>query len=210
MSTKDSRVRVRLSPEQRATEILRAAVKIARDEGLGALSVRSVATGAGIAAGLVTHYFSLDELVAKTYATIASEEYAETANALAALSNPVEKLDTVLGASPEAEYAASAFVWVESWAVARRNPQLRIELREQSERWHRLLSDLIEQGMRAGDFMVDDPSEAAWQLLALIDGTNAHAAMREIDDPLTAHILRRSAAAMLGQARPAEGLGDHH
>lgn len=199
MSTKNASARVRLTPERRASEIVHAAKQIARTEGLGALAVRSIAEAAQVTPGLVTHYFSLDELVAKAYTALAAEEYDEMLKAFETLPGPVEKIDAVIESSLSEEYAAVTFVWVESWAVARRNPRLKSALREQAAVWHQLISDVIEEGRHRLDFHVESADETAWQLLALIDGTSAHAAMREIDDPLTAHTLRHSVAAILGR-----------
>ena len=53
MSTKAAGKRVRLSPEHRAAEIVRAAARVARADGLGALSMRSVAETAAVTPGLV-------------------------------------------------------------------------------------------------------------------------------------------------------------
>lgn len=199
MSTKAAGKQVRLSPEQRAAEIVRAATRIARTEGLGALSVRSIAEIAGVTPGLVTHYFSLDELVARAYTALASEEYHQMRGLFAELPGPVEKLDAVLESSLSEDYAAVTFVWVESWAVARRNSYLKSALREQAQSWHQLVRELVEEGLRRGDFHIDSPHETAWQILALIDGTSAHAAMRDSDDPLTTRTLRQSTAAILGR-----------
>jgi DNA-binding transcriptional regulator YbjK len=199
MSTQTTSTRVRLPPEQRAAEIVRAAKQIARADGLGALAVRSIAAAAQVTPGLVTHYFSLDELVAKAYVALAAEEYAEMTKAFESLSGPAEKLDAVLESSLSEEYAAVTFVWVESWAIARRNPFLKSALREQAAVWHRLISGLIDEGRRRLEFHVESADESAWQLLALMDGTSAHASMRAVDDPLTASTLRRSAAAILGR-----------
>ena len=202
MSTKGAGKRVRLSPEQRAAEIVRSATRIARTDGLGALSVRAIAEAASVTPGLVTHYFSLDELVARAYTSLASEEYEQMRGLFEDLAGPVEKLDAVLDSSLSEEYAAVTFVWVESWAVARRNSYLRSALREQARVWHQLVHEIVEEGLRRGDFRVASPHETAWQILALIDGTSAHAAMRESDDPLTASTLRQSAAAILGRTTP--------
>lgn len=198
MSTTGSGTRMRLLPEQRAGEIVRAAKDIARTDGIGALSVRSVAQRAHVTPGLITHYFSLDELVAKAYTALASEEYDELSGSLQKVRGSLKKLDVVLDSSVGEQYAAVTFVWVESWAIARRNGLLRFALREQSQAWHGLLRAVVEEGMRDGDFQVDSPDEAAWQLLALIDGTSAHSAIRETEDRETLRTLRRSAFAILG------------
>ncbi|WP_102193811.1 TetR/AcrR family transcriptional regulator [Microbacterium aurantiacum] len=199
MSTKIASTRVRLSPEERAAEILSAAKQIARADGLGALAVRPIAAVAQVTPGLVTHYFSLDELISKAYTALAADEYGAMIKAFESLPGPIEKLDAVLESSLSEEYAAVNFMWVESWAIARRNPHLKSALREQAAVWHQLISDIVEEGVRHGEFHVDDAQATAWQLLALIDGTSAHASMRDIDDPLTASTLRRSAAAILGR-----------
>ncbi|WP_308797344.1 TetR family transcriptional regulator C-terminal domain-containing protein [Agromyces silvae] len=69
-------------------------------------------------------------------------------------------------------------VWVEAWAIGRRNETLAAAVREQMDAWHAVLHDLIAAGAADGEFEVDDPASVAWQLLGMIDGLNAQALVR--------------------------------
>ena len=52
----------RLSPEERRSELLQCAVDLALESGLARVTARRVAQRAGVAQGLVTHHFGLDDI----------------------------------------------------------------------------------------------------------------------------------------------------
>jgi AcrR family transcriptional regulator len=58
MSTSGARPRTRKSPQQRSAEIHEAAIMLAQEAGLSALTLRAVAARAAVAPGLVAHYAS--------------------------------------------------------------------------------------------------------------------------------------------------------
>jgi AcrR family transcriptional regulator len=92
-------------------------------------------------------------------------------------------------------------VWVEAWALGRRNETLAAAVREQMDAWQAVMHDLIAAGTAAGEFDVDDPAAVAWQLIGMIDGLNAQALVRwgEGRSVLLTHALE----GMLGLARGA-------
>lgn len=171
--------RTRKSPAERAAEILEAATELARAEGLAAVTVRSVAERAGVTQGLVAHYFSsMQELVARIYRDLVSAEVDEVRAVVAAAGEAGgirALLETVLDGSRD----DVTVLWVEGWALGRRNPELAHAVREQMDAWHALVSQAIAAGVAAGVLRVDDVARAAWRVLAFVDGVGAQSLVRD-------------------------------
>ncbi|MDN3311124.1 TetR family transcriptional regulator C-terminal domain-containing protein [Microbacterium oryzae] len=191
----------RLAPAERRAAIRRAARATALADGLGAVTLRAVAAKAGVAPALVAHYApSMEELVAETFAAIVREELDEMA-ALVDDREPraalVELIQTLLAGTRDDVTA----VWVEAWALGRRSEPLAAAVRDEMDAWARLLAGIVEAGVRAGVFRVDDPAAAAWQLLGMIDGLNAQALVRWGEASERSALMLRAAEGMLGGAR---------
>jgi AcrR family transcriptional regulator len=184
--------RTRKSPAERAAEIHVAAVALAREQGLTALTLRSVAERAGVTPALVAHYRpSMDALVAEVFADVVGEELAEVRAVVTG--TPGQRLArlfaTILGDGRD----DVTLVWVEGWAQARRNPPLAAAIDEQMGAWQSYVSEMISEGCRDGAFTTDDPDAVAWQLLGMIDGLAAHALARGTDSaPFVARLAQAS------------------
>ncbi len=184
--------RTRKSPEQRAAEIHLAAVELAREQGLAALTLRSVAERAGVTPALVAHYCpSMDALVAEVFGDVVGAELAEVRSLV--VGTPGQRLArlfaTILGDGRD----DVTLVWVEGWAHGRRNPALAAAIDEQMGAWQTFITDIIADGCHAGVFTTDDPDAVAWQLLGMIDGLAAHALARGTDSaPFVARLARAS------------------
>jgi AcrR family transcriptional regulator len=183
--------RTRKSPEERAAEIQRAAVALAREQGLAALTLRAVAERAGVTPALVAHYRpSMDALVAEVFAEVVGEELADVR--LVVTGTPGERLArlfaTILGGRDDV-----TLVWVEGWAHGRRNPALSAAIAEHMAAWQAFVTGIIADGCREGVFTTDDPDAVAWQLLGMIDGLAAHALARGTDSaPFVARLAQAS------------------
>ncbi|MET1019890.1 MAG: TetR family transcriptional regulator C-terminal domain-containing protein [Microterricola sp.] len=159
----------------RAAEIRAAACDLAIDEGLSALTLRSVAARAGVTSALVAHYVDgMDALIAETFSHITGREIEDVALRVAE-GSPTRRLHTLCFTLLDGSRDAVTLVWVEGWAMGRRNPALAEAIRRQMDVWEHLFADLIEDGVAAGEFVTDDPAAVAWQLLGIIDGLNAQA-----------------------------------
>jgi AcrR family transcriptional regulator len=202
--------RTRKSPGERAAEIRAAAVALAREQGLSALTLRSVAERAGVAPALVAHYRpSMDALVAEVFGEVVGAELAEVRTAVTG--TPGQRLArlfaTILGEGRD----DVTLVWVEAWAHGRRNPALSAAIDEQMNAWQAYVAAIIADGCRTGDFTIptpappdagasgsarvgpDSPDAVAWELLAMIDGLAAHAMARGTDPaPFIARLARAS------------------
>ncbi|MBW9110278.1 TetR/AcrR family transcriptional regulator [Microbacterium ureisolvens] len=202
MSSTSSRPRTRKAPAERAAEIVAAATAIARDQGLSALTLRAVAERAGVASGLVAHYQpSMDDLVARVYADLVDEEVKDVERMVGAVADPAARLGALMDTLMNGGREEMTVVWVEGWAMARRNDALALAVRAQMERWQTLVESIIEDGCRTGAFSTAEPGEVAWELIGMIDGLNAQSLARGTDTTRFAARTARAAEALVG-ARP--------
>ena len=205
MSTIQTRA-PRRAPEQRRAQIADAARDLALDEGLSAVTMRAVATRAGVTPALVAHYApSMDALVADTFATIVGDELDELdeLDALTESGPALERLATLVGTLLDGSRDDVTLVWVEAFAMGRRSEPLAEAVRDHMDRWQKALHSLIDDGIAEGDFRIDDAADAAWQLLGMIDGLNAQALVRWGGASDRSLLLRRAVEGMFGLSRGA-------
>lgn len=200
-ASESPRPRTRKAPAERAAEIVAAATALAREHGLSALTLRSIADRAGVAPGLVAHYQpSMDELVARVYTDLVEAEIRDVERVVASVGDPAAQLGALIGTLMDGVRDDLTVVWVEGWAISRRNDALADAVRAQMERWQRLVEAIVSDGCRAGVFSTPDPAEVAWELIGLIDGLNAQSLARGADTTRFAPRMARAAEALVGAA----------
>jgi len=201
MSSTSTKVRTRKTPEQRSAEILAAATELAREQGLSALTLRAVADRAGVASGLIAHYQpSMDDLVARVYSDLVAAEIGEVEALIAAPELPAAEMAALIETLLDGSREDLTVVWVEAWALGRRNAALAVAVRAQMDAWHRMVAAVIDEGVAAGAFTTSSSSDAAWQLLGMIDGLNAQSLARGIEGEGYAPKMARAAEILLGAA----------
>jgi AcrR family transcriptional regulator len=199
MSSTSSRPRTRKAPAERAAEIVGAATALARGQGLSALTLRAVAERAGVASGLVAHYQpSMDDLVARVYSDLVEEEIRDVERVVGGVSDPAARLGALIDTLMDGGREELTVVWVEGWALARRNDALALAVRAQMQRWQTLVEGIVEDGCRAGAFTTGEPGEVAWELIGMIDGLNAQSLARGTDTTRFAQRTARAAEALVG------------
>jgi AcrR family transcriptional regulator len=165
----------RKPPAERQAEIRAAAIELALDEGLDGISLRKIASRIGVTPPLVSHYHpTMDELVADTFSAIVTAEIDELQQALSAESDPVATVRRYLDFLLLDTRDEITVVWLDGWSRGRRNAALAQAVRGQMDAWQQFTRQLIEAGAASGAFEVDDPQRAAWRLLGIVDGLNAH------------------------------------
>lgn len=194
----------RKSPAERSAEIADAARQVALEQGLAAVTLRSIAARAGVAPALVAHYQpNMDALVASTFGTIVAAELAEVHDLVAALPTPRERLALLLETLLDGTRDDVTVVWVEAWALGRRNDALAETVRHEMDDWRTFVQGIIEAGVAGDGFETDDAASVAWQLLGMIDGLNAHALVRWEDAADRGSRIGHAVEGMLGLPRGA-------
>ncbi|WP_460796162.1 TetR/AcrR family transcriptional regulator [Microbacterium sp. GXF0217] len=208
MSTPDVRPRTRKSPQQRSGEIHDAAIALAKEEGLSALTLRAVAARAGVAPGLVAHYASsMDELVARTFQELTASELDDLRARTAVETEPVARMARMISTVLSSGHADITLVWVDAWSLGRGSATLSAAIDEQMNAWQSLIAEIIEVGRLTGAFRTDDTEAVAWQILAMMDGIASHALTRRTDAALFAVRLAQACETLVGAAPGA--IGEH-
>lgn len=202
MSTSNRLRAARKTPAERADLIAQAARDLAIEQGLAAVTLRAVAARADVAPPLVAHYEpSMESLVARTFSTIVSAEIAELEALIAALPTPSTRLTALCGSLLDGSRNEVGVVWVEAWALGRRNEALAGAVREQMDAWQSVFQTVIEAGVARGEFDTEDPAAVAWQVLGMIDGLNAQALVRWGEAEARGSLISRAIEGMLGLQR---------
>ncbi|HWU47534.1 MAG TPA: TetR/AcrR family transcriptional regulator [Humibacter sp.] len=192
----------RKPPGERAAEIAEAARSIALTHGLAAVTLRAVATRAGVTPALVAHYAAgMEMLVAEAFAAIVQAELEEIRGFALGGSTPSAQLARLVSAALDPLRQDVTVVWVEAWSLGRRNEALAVRVRTQMDAWQQTVRRIVAAGAETGEFVTEDPAGVAWQLLGMIDGLNAQALVRwgtaTERGPLIAHAVE----GMLGLPR---------
>ena len=187
-----------MPPEQRERAILDSALTLAAEGGIAALTVRTVATRAGVTPALVAHYRpSMDAFVAEVFGTIVSAERAEVIAAARETGGLRARLAIVVASLLDGARDDVTLVWVQAWAAGARNEELGARVREEMDHWQQELEAIVAEGVAAGELSAAQADGAAWLLLAMVDGMNAHSLVKWAPDDRAA-LARRALAAILG------------
>lgn len=201
MSTNPRPRAERKSPSERSADIYAAAVAVALREGLSALTQRAVASEAAIAPALVTHYCpSMEQLIARTFSEIVSEEIREVMALAAQEDSATDSLRSIITTVLDGSREDVTVVWVDAWSLGRRLPILATSIREQMNSWHDALTAVIRTGIKSGEFTSPeiDVDSIARQIFGMVDGLNAHALVNYTEDGQRLHLISRALELELG------------
>lgn len=163
-------VRRRKLPEERRREIVTAAARLASTAGLGSISLRSVAQEAGVAPGLVNHYFpAVDQLVAEAFTQVGTDDLKVQFATIRKESAPVQQMRLYLKSALAEQPDSMRLLAVEACYLARYQPLLSDALTVLFDAWDSEMSRLIDEGTQNGTFRSDDPMKSAIHIFALID-----------------------------------------
>lgn len=168
-----------MSPEQRDRSILEGAIGLARESGLESLSVRAVAAKVGVTPALVAHYRpGMDTFLAEVFGVIVAAErdevLADFDPALGVRANLLRMVETLL----DGERNDVTLVWVQAWALGTRNEALAARVRSEMDLWQSAIEEHLARAVAAGELASSRTDTAAWLLLAMIDGMNAHSLVK--------------------------------
>ncbi|MGW4926059.1 TetR/AcrR family transcriptional regulator [Streptomyces parvulus] len=163
--------RVRLSVAERREEMLRAAVEQISARGVDALRIADVAAALGVSNALVLYHFTTKEkLVAAAFARAAEDDLAHLRRLLGRRTPALRRLRAAVRWYAPTGQAKGWRLWIEGWAAALREPALREVTAELDRRWKAAITEVIAEGVAAGEFPCPDPEGAALRLTAFLDG----------------------------------------
>ena len=186
--------RARRSVEVRREEILSATVELLDRLGLAATRVADVAEALDVSPALVFYHFGTkDELVNEAFA-FEVERGLRRMEKAASGDDPVERLRRVLRLYGPTGRATGWRIWIDGWAAAQREPQLRKVLKRLDHQWQDILRGVVDDGVASGVFTCADPAATVARLSALVDGLSVAAVVHR---SVTREQLRSWVAAQL-------------
>jgi AcrR family transcriptional regulator len=175
MTSSPPATRVRKMPEERRAEIVRTAARIALEEGLERITLRRVADELGVRPGLIGHYFpAADDLVSESFTYAATNERTALLPGEEVGLAPIDRLARFLARLTDGEFVDLSRLWLNARHVSRFKPGLRAAVRTQESRTRDVLADLIGEGVRAREFVTEDPLGAALHILVNVDGLGSY------------------------------------
>jgi AcrR family transcriptional regulator len=159
--------------------MIAAAAAIAVADGLEKVTAKGVAAAIGVFPGLISHYFTADQLVAAAFAQAASAERDEIFAGAGSAAGPLGGLGYVIFEWLSPERDAISLLWLDAWQASRYRPALRDEVIVQMNEDVRRLSELIQAAADGGQVRpVCGPEQAAVRIFSLVDAISVQAAIR--------------------------------
>ena len=160
---------------RRRTDVLVAAAVTIAERGADATRFADVAERSGVPISSLQYYFgSRDDLLVATFRHASESELAELESRLAEIEGAWEKVSFVVDdalTGYREEDGTAGRLWLEAWRFGLRDEEMRTHVQADYAVWERLLSDALEAGVAAGEFVADlDARDVAAATLALIDG----------------------------------------
>lgn len=191
-----------MSPEERDQSILDGAIGLARESGLESLTVRAVAARVGVTPALVAHYRpGMDTFVADVFGLIVAAEREEVIAAFDDTDDLRESLLRLIETLLDADRDDVTLIWVQAWALGARNDALAARVRQEMDGWQSALEQIFARAAAAGAIAAGRADTAAWLLLAMVDGMNAHSLVKWAPRD-RADLARRALSAVLDSATP--------
>ncbi|MFI9645428.1 TetR/AcrR family transcriptional regulator [Streptomyces sp. NPDC052040] len=163
--------RVRLSVAERREEMLRAAVGQIEQRGVAAVRIADVASALGVSNALVLYHFSTKErLVAEAFTYAAEGDLGHLRKLLGRRTSALRRLRAAVRWYAPTGQAKGWRLWIEGWAAALREPALREVARGLDREWKNAITEVVAEGVAAGEFHCPDPAATALRLTALLDG----------------------------------------
>jgi AcrR family transcriptional regulator len=160
-----------LSVAERREELLKAAVQQIEARGVAAVRIADVASVLGVSNALVLYHFSTKEkLVAAAFTHAAQDDLAHLRKLLGRRTTALRRLRAAVRWYAPTGQAKGWRLWIEGWAASLRDPALREVARDLDRQWKAAITEVIAEGVAAGEFACADPAASALRLTALLDG----------------------------------------
>ncbi len=164
-----------LEEEPRRDQMLEAARRVISERGFSGARITDVAERAGVSPALVIYYFkSKDNLLAEAMRQSEDLWYAEMSRRAAKILTAAGRLEEVVAmtchVSSDGVPEGSLELWLDLWAQALRDQEVRAVREEFDERFREAIRRIVREGIAAGEFTRVDEDEFAVTYSALLDG----------------------------------------
>lgn len=168
-----------MSPAQRDRSILDGAIGLARESGLESLTVRAVAQRVGVTPALIAHYRPvMDAFLADVFGEIVGAERVEVMADFDPERGVRDNLFHMVETLLDGDRDDVTLVWVQAWALGVRNETLAARVRTEMDLWQSAIEEHLAAAVAAGEIAASRTDTAAWLLLAMVDGMNAHSLVK--------------------------------
>jgi len=160
--------------------ILRAAAELIHDRGYASVSVADICGSAGLKKGSFYHFFpSKLELVLETIDQFAAGQREAVQAMIAGSGNAREKLSqmfaTASGGNKQCQEDCGAIrgcpIGNLALEMAHREPAIAQKLKQVFHQWRAGVESVLQAGVAAGEFELDDPRAVAESLIAFVEGS---------------------------------------
>lgn len=158
-----------LNREARREVIMLAAMRVALQGGLAAMTVRQIAAEAQVSTGQLHHHFSsTGELKAQVFVRLIREMM--DIQLVSPQSSCQERLFAVLG-SEDRRLEPYIRLWREGQLLAGSDSDIKAAYLLTMSMWHTETVNIIRDGVDSGEFHpTDSPEDIAWRLISLVCG----------------------------------------
>ncbi len=155
----------------RREEIVLAALAKIEERGFAGVRAADVAKALDISTALIFYHFgTLEKLVIDAFRQAAETDLAMLRTAMDEPGDVLARLRAVLKVYGPTGKASGWRLWIEAWASALHDDELRAVAQRLDLDWRDAVTALIAEGAERGEFTCPDPRAAAWRLTALLDG----------------------------------------
>jgi len=187
----------------RRESVVRAAIDVIAEKGLGGTRVADIAERAGMSPGHVLYYFDgKSDIFTRALRMIEDDLREQALAAFEELPAAAERWAWLIEqAAPTGPDDVRVLLWIEAWARAPRDADVSALVIELDRRWVGLLVELIDYGRATGEFKIADPQEFALRFAALMDGLTLQvvAGSQAVDrERMIAICMRESVAQLRG------------
>jgi AcrR family transcriptional regulator len=170
----------------RRPQLLAAAAEVIAERGFAQTRIADVAERAGTSAASVLYWFeSRDKLLTEALSHAERSFHDEVSAELETIGSPAVQLATLIERSIGGD---DWILWIELWARALRDPDVRESRRLLDESWREQIRSVVAEGQATGAFGGPDPERVALELASLIDGLAVQVALD--DRQVSAEVMR--------------------
>jgi TetR/AcrR family transcriptional regulator, fatty acid metabolism regulator protein len=158
---------------ERHLSLLKAAFREVAEKGFSEVTLEDIAQRAGVSKGVTLYYFaSKEDLFRQLFAWLIDSIHERMRQAVDAVSDPVEKVRALVALIFPSPSKNRAFfrAYVDFCGLAARRESFRAIGERFYSGCREIDRGIVEEGMRRGEFLLRDASEAASTLRAIFDG----------------------------------------